>query len=185
MLRAAPLNSMHRACSRHRRCSVQRAAAPRCAALALLPLRCSAQRPAPCALAAPCRLATLLRSAPGDAAPCPRRCSVQRPAMRRLVRERRTDVRGERGLTLLNTPAICWSSACAAALMPLTLVTHNGGCTPFIPAPTRPCTTTALLCCGLAPWAGCLLEPAPACVRSVVLLLVLRPATAPVFIGFS
>ena len=26
--------------------------------------------------------------------------------------------------------------------------------------------TTALLCCGLAPWAGCLLEPAPACVRS-------------------
>ena len=73
---------------------------------------------------------------------------------------------------LLNTPAICWSSACAAALMPLTLVTHNGGCTPFIPAPTRPCTTTALLCCGLAPWAGCLLEPAPACVRSVVLLRV-------------
>ena len=66
----------------------------------------------------------------------------------------------------------CWSSACAAALKPLTLVTHNGGCTPFIPAPTRPCTTTALLCCGLAPWAGCLLESAPACVRSVVLLRV-------------
>ena len=86
---------------------------------------------------------------------------------------------------LLNTPAICWSSACAAALKPLTLVTHNGGCTPFIPAPTRPCTTTALLCCGLAPWAGCLLEPAPACVRSVVLLRLVRQATALDFVGFS
>ena len=28
---------------------------------------------------------------------------------------------------------------------------HDGGCTPFNPTPTRPCTTTTLLSCGLAP----------------------------------